>query len=219
MSKMKLYGMPLSSRVNRVRFLLNFLNKNIEFIYINLFEGETRSESYSKISDNLKVPCLEDGGYYLSESNSILRYLATKYESPLYPKELQEKCKVDQWLDFIAIHIDEPMNRLMFNKFIAPNVGVHPSERSIKEATFMLNFHLPVIEQQLSKYRFIASDEMSIADLCLLAVVDTFELLELKMDDYPCLNAWKERLIEESFYTRCHSSYLEAFRAYMKQSL
>lgn len=216
---MKLYGMPLSSRVNRVRFLLNFLDKGYEFIHVNLFEGETRSESYSKISDNLKVPCLDDDGYYLSESNSILRYLATKYESALYPKDLQKKCKVDQWLDFIAIHIDEPMNRLMFNKFIAPQVGVHPSERSIKEATFMLSFHLPVIEQQLSQHRFVVSDEMSIVDLCLLAVVDTFELLEIKMDDYPCLKAWKQGLAQESFYTRCHGSYLEAFKAYMKQGL
>lgn len=215
---MKLYGMPLSSRVNRIRFLLNFIGEGYDFIHLNIFKGESKSDSYAQKSDNLKVPCLEDEGYFLSESNSIMRYIAQRYNSELYPNNLQARCKVDQWLDFIAIHVDEPMNRLMFNKFVAPLVGTHPSERSIKEATFMLNFHLPIIEKQLAQHAYIALNEMSIADMCLLAVVDTFELLELSMDVYPHLKSWQSKLLKESFYKQCHVSFKHAFNAYMKQS-
>jgi len=67
------------------------------------------------------------------------------------------------------------------------------------------------IDTQLGASAFLASDTMSIADFCLLATIDPAEALEINMADYPNVNAWRNKLMQESFYTDMHNSYGETF--------
>lgn len=212
---LKLHGMPLSTRVNKVVFLLNHLKQKFKFIEVDLFKGETRGDAYSKISINRKIPCLEDEGFYISESNTILRYLCQKYNNPLYPENLKQRCEVDQWLDFISIHIEEQVNRLVYQMFVAPHVGVHPSERALKEASYLLSYHLPSVEKQLQLKDYLTGDTLTIADICLLAALDPIELIGEDLSTYPSLIKWRQKLCSEVFYKKCHVSYKDVFENYM----
>lgn len=48
------------------------------------------------------VPAVIDGDVVLRESNTIIRYLASKYApgTPLYPDDLVARARVEQWMDW-----------------------------------------------------------------------------------------------------------------------
>src|SRR4051812_34618856 len=102
---MKLYGNNFSFNSNKVRFAANAMGLNYEFQSVDLAAGEQRTPEFLKINPTGRIPCLQDGGFVVFESNTIMRYLAEKNNSPLYPKELEKRTIVNQWLDFGSIHI------------------------------------------------------------------------------------------------------------------
>lgn len=213
---MKLYGMPLSTRVNKVRMFLSFIQKDYTFEDVNIFKGEQKSLGFLNMSIMGKIPVLDDAGYILSESNTILRYLATMHGvDSLYPIDIQKRFQVERWLDYVSMHVDDGINRILFNKFVAPRVGVHPSERSINEGKFAIETALPIIEAQLKKQPFIAGECMTIADISLLSTLDPLELIGIDISAYKTLLSWQEHMRKHAFYTQTHHSYANAFKKYM----
>jgi len=97
---MKLYMHPASTTCRPV---MQFIADNkiaIDQQVVDIFKGEHMGEAYTKLNPNRLIPLLEDGDFRLSESATILRYLAEKSGSPAYPKELRARAKVDELLDW-----------------------------------------------------------------------------------------------------------------------
>ena len=63
--------------------------------------GAHMQPPYSAINPNCLVPMLEDGDLKLTESSAILKYLADKIGSPAYPKDLKQRAKVNEMMDWI----------------------------------------------------------------------------------------------------------------------
>ncbi len=215
MTVLTLYGTPLSSPANKIRFLLNRLGIQYEYKTINLAARQQKTPEFLKINPYGKVPALDDNGFKLAESGTILRYLANKYPSSLYPQKLEERAIVEQWMDFAANHIGIATSKVMYNTFFHQLAGVSKDERSLKEGFLWLNAYLPILEQQLSQYTYIASSELSIADFGLLAALDVIDLIKVDLSPYPYLQAWRQKLMQERFYQACHSSYIAVFKKYV----
>ena len=95
---LKIYGGDLSSPANKVRFVANYLGLKYEYIAVKLREGEHQKPEFLKINPIGKIPAIDDAGFCLFESNAICRYLADKSSSSVYPRGLQERAIVDEWL-------------------------------------------------------------------------------------------------------------------------
>ena len=100
-----IYGMNLSGPALKVFYVANALGLEYEQKGINLGEGEGQKEDYLKMHPAGKIPVIDDDGFYLFESNAIIRYLAQKENSSLYPTDLKKRVVVDQWIDFASLHI------------------------------------------------------------------------------------------------------------------
>ncbi len=208
-----LYSNPLSSPANKIRFLLNYLAIPYEVKIVNIAAGEQRQSDFLKINPYGKIPAIDDNGFKLAESNAILRYLADKHPSSVYPKNLEERAIVEQWLDFAANHIALATSKIMFNTYIYRLLaGATKDERSLQDGRLWLDTYLPVLEQQLTKQAYIAGNHLTIADFSLLAALDVAELLDINLAAYPHLKAWRQKLMAESFYQNCHKSYGAAFK-------
>ena len=68
---------------------------------VDLMTGEHMQPPYSAINPNRLVPMLEDGDLRLTESSAILKYLADKIGSPAYPKDLKQRAKVNEMMDWL----------------------------------------------------------------------------------------------------------------------
>ncbi|HXY99509.1 MAG TPA: glutathione S-transferase family protein, partial [Stellaceae bacterium] len=98
---MKLYMHPASTTSRPVIQFITDSNIACEMQVVDLFTGEHLKEPFAKINPNKMIPVLEDGDFRLTESSSILKYLADKIGSPTYPKDLKARAKVNEVMDWI----------------------------------------------------------------------------------------------------------------------
>jgi glutathione S-transferase len=211
-----LYGANLSSPANKVRFALNLLGLEYEYKQVNLRAGEHKTEEYLKIHPAGKVPALTDGDFCLFESNAMIRYLADKCDSELYPKDLKKRATVEQWLDYCSIHLGMSMARVTFNRVFAPAFGMPVDESSLKTGIEFLARDLPVIDKQLGKTKYMAGNDMTLADISLLSCLDPAEVSDVDLTPYKNICAWRNELCKQEFYSKCHQSYKDVVAAVLK---
>lgn len=208
---LQIYGSPFSSPTNKVRYTANFLNLPYEFHSINLRAGEQRTPEFLKMNPLAKIPAINDNGFSLGESNAIIRYLADKKNSALYPKDLQQRAIIDQWIDYSSHHVMLATSKIMFNTYFYKLAATPIDERSLQDGQQFLGNYLPIIEKQLTSHAFIAGQKMSLADIALIAALDVCEMIEVDLTKYPHIHAWRQKLMHETFYTKCHESYAVTF--------
>lgn len=102
MGKLILHGMKLSPCVRSTFVVAAAIGVEMEYKYVDLFKGDSRTRAFLEMNPVHSVPVLEDDGRYIIDSHAILSYLVDKYgkDDILYPKEPYKKALVDQRLHF-----------------------------------------------------------------------------------------------------------------------
>ena len=86
---MKLYMHPVSMTSRPVRLFIADNKLDVDEQLVDLMTGEHHKEPFASLNPSRMVPMLEDGDFRLTESSTILKYLADKIGSPAYPKDLK----------------------------------------------------------------------------------------------------------------------------------
>lgn len=172
-------------------------------------------DSISNINPRGQMPAIDDEGFVLSEMAAILTYLAEKHGwHSLYPKNLQTRARIDQYL-----HAHHSMTRLATIKLMAPHVlvafGGNPSSNPISyinntcieeamanpnrlsEGQVLVGQVVDLIERQyLNGCDFIAAtDHVSIADLACYEELGQLKTAGLmNFDDRPNVIRWMARM-------------------------
>ena len=98
---MKLYMHPVSMTSRPVRLFIAENKIPVDEVTVDLFTGEHYQPPYTAMNPNNLVPMIEDGDLRLTESSAILKYLADKIGSPAYPKDLKQRAKVNEMMDWL----------------------------------------------------------------------------------------------------------------------
>src|SRR3989338_6405628 len=165
-----IYGSDLSAPANKVRFAANAMGIKYEYRRIDLRAGEHLKPEFLAVNPVGKVPVIDDGGFKMFESNAIMRYLADKNNSPLFPKDVKERAVVEMWLDFGSMHVGVALSKVIYNRLFAPLRNTLVDENSLNEGLKFLDRFLPVVDAQLAKNRYIAGARLTLADINLLAL-------------------------------------------------
>ena len=110
------------------------------------------------------------------------------------------------------------MTRVTFNRVLAPIINAPVDTQSLKDGLAFLDRFLPIVETQLSKNKFLSGEKMSLADINLLSILDPAEAGDVNLSGYQNLTKWRENLMSQEFYTKCHKSFTDVLQA-MKVSL
>ncbi len=214
---LKIYGADLSSPANKVRFAANAIGLQYEYVKVDLRGGEHQKPEFLKVNPIGKIPAMDDDGFKLFESNAMIRYLADKSNSPLYPKGLKERATVDSWIDFGSMHVGAAMAKVTYNRVFAPRRNVPIDENSVKEGISFLGRFLPIVDEQLSKDKFLTGNSMTLADINLLALLDPAEVSGVDLMPYKNIIRWRNDLKAKDFYTKCYKEYGEALMTAAKK--
>lgn len=210
---LKIYGSDFSAPANKVRFAANALGLDYEYKAVDMRAGEHLSPEHKKLHPAGKVPVIDDGGFVLFESNAILRYLAEKTGSALYPKDLQRRALVDQWMEFTTIHVGAAVGKVMYNRVFAPVLKQEPDERSIEDGLKFLTRFLPLLDERLAAHSHLAGETMTLADLCLLAALDPCGPAKIDLSPYAALTRRLKEMKKKDFYAKCFKDFADLFHA------
>jgi glutathione S-transferase len=98
---LKIWGRNTSSNVQKVMWAVGELGLPHERLDVGGAFGKTKEEPYLSMNPNSLVPTLEEDGFILWESNSIVRYLARRDGSgKLEPRDAKECARASQWMDW-----------------------------------------------------------------------------------------------------------------------
>ncbi|KAG5676003.1 hypothetical protein PVAND_005858 [Polypedilum vanderplanki] len=164
------------------------LGLDIEIRNIDIYKGEQNTPEFLKINPLHQVPTLVHEDFTLTESRAIMMYLATIADSPLYPRnDLKKRALVDSRLFYDAT-----------NSFVAVKDFARPVLRSgVKKispaAREGIKVLLSTLDSFLQSSAYFAGEELTLADLAILASVGTIKCWGVNLKEFPKLNDWFDR--------------------------
>lgn len=188
---MKLYGYWRSTAAYRVRIALYLKGIPFESISINLVKngGEQHNEKYAEMNPNQLVPTLIDGDFVLNQSLSIIDYLEeSKLGLSLYPDDHYEKAKVKALALDIACEI-HPLNNLRVQQYLTAELNIKDDAKQ-KWIEHWMAVGFSAIEKHLVRTAgcYCFKDQITVADICLVAQVYNATRFNVDMSSYPYIN-------------------------------
>jgi len=150
-----------------------------------------RPDWYLAVNPVGGIPTLDDGGFVLSESNTILRYLCNKQGGhALYPADPATRSQVERWMDWQLASLNNPYLGI-FKEAKKP-----AAERAASWAADSkeLKTQLDILETGMGGQPWIAGQEMSLADICLGPIVHRCLDFPVDLPGLAGLRAWREKL-------------------------
>ena len=192
---MKIYYHPASTTSRPVMLFAAESGVKADFQLVDLFKGEHFQQPFEEINPNHLVPVLEDEGFRLTESSAILKYLADKIQSPAYPKDLRQRARVNERMDWINTQIC----RDFAYGFVYPQIfPMHkrPSAE-VQSATLAWSREraigwMKVLDEHLIGpwNTYLCGEQMTIADYFGASFVALGELIRGDYVDYPNVERW-----------------------------
>ncbi|HRK18306.1 MAG TPA: glutathione S-transferase family protein [Hyphomicrobiaceae bacterium] len=97
----KVYGRANSINVRKVLWMLDEVGEAYSRTDWGRGYRPTSEPEFVAVSPFGVVPVVDDDGFVLRESNTIVRYLATKHgRTDLYPSTLRERALCESWMDW-----------------------------------------------------------------------------------------------------------------------
>ena len=161
------------------------------------------SEDFVKVNPNSKIPAIVDpdgpdgSPFTVIESGAILMYLAEK-TGLFLPKEMQPKYEVIQWVMFQMGGIGPMFGQVHHFKRAAKEKVPYAINRYFNECWRLYG----VLESRLEDRKYIANDEVSIADFCTVPWVFRHDWQEIDLDEFPNVKRWYDNMMQRPALSR-----------------
>ncbi len=198
---MKLYMFPVSATSRPVQLFIADNGIDVEQQPIDLMTGEHKQEPYTSVNPNGLVPVLEDGDFRLTESSAILKYLADKIDSPAYPKDLQERARVNEVMDWINTQFYRDYGYglvypQLFPHHKRPTDEIHDGVVAWGKARSEEWFEI-LNDYWLGPDKpYLCGDQITIADYFGISIIAIGEVIRCDFSAYPNVERWIARMKE-----------------------
>lgn len=166
-----------------------------ELTHIKFSEKEQKSEWYTKLNPNGRIPTIIDrsnNDFPVFESGAILWYLAEKYQKFL-PSDANGRSQALQWMMFQMSGVGPMMGQAMYFQRIAEPQG-HKEDFSIERFVNESRRLLEVLNVQLEGKSFVLGEEYTIVDIALYPWVRSFPWAKVSVDGLNHVQQWLKRL-------------------------
>jgi glutathione S-transferase len=197
----QLYHLPISPASRKVRLVL--AEKSIAFEMIEERDWERRDE-FLGLNPAGEVPVLiEEDGEVLCGASAICQYLEETNQGalPLMPATALQRAEVRRLIDwFDRKFAAEVSDGLIFEKvarrFLSSTEGGGAPEMGVvRAALHNLRYHLDYISYLMETRRWLAGEEMTLADLTAAAHLSCLDYIgDVPWTQYPLAKDWYVRI-------------------------
>lgn len=198
-----LHDNPASSNGLKVRFCLAETGLAYERREVPL--ARPRPASYLAVNPLGLIPALDDDGFVVTESHTILRYVALKAgRDDLYPAAVRDRIRVDEFLDRYATTIRPAFFRVEMPALgYVPGVGFGAAPPDAERTAAAIAELTPVLEllEGMVSDRGAVLDRFTIADCALAPVLFRHGRTGVDFSPYDRLAALRESLLSRPAWT------------------
>jgi glutathione S-transferase len=191
---MKLYYDPVSTTCRPVMLFAQESGLALDYVPIDLFQGQHRSAEYLAINPNAAVPLLEDGEFRMTECSAILKYLADTARHASYPTDLQSRARVNQAMDWLNTGLYRDLGYGVVYPQILPDYGYpNPATQAdlIRRAHERAARWLLILDRHcLADSAFMCGPDVTLADYMGAAYVTLADWIDFDFSPYPNVTRW-----------------------------
>ncbi len=194
---MKLHMYPASTTCRPVLLFCAEHDVTIEKVVVDIVSGAQMQDDFLKINPMHRVPVLEDGELILTESSAILKYLAEKSGTSVYPNDdLQKRAQINERMDWFntGFYMDYGYN-LVYPQVFPDLYGREPE--AAQAATLAWGKDKSAHWLQLlndhwigPQHDYVCGNQITLADYMGSGFVTLGELIGQKFDSYPNVARW-----------------------------
>ncbi len=197
---LKVWGRKTSINVQKVMWAVAELGLPHERIDAGGAFGKVDTPEFAKLNPNRLVPVIDDGGFSLWESASIVRYLGQRYGSgTLAPLDTLDVARADQWMEWASTSLYGDIISTVFWQLIRTPAAERKNEAvaaSIKRA----GERLAILDAQLAGRSYILGEALTVADIPAGALMYRYFTLQIDRPALPNVEAWYARLSARPAY-------------------
>jgi glutathione S-transferase len=187
----KIWGRNTSSNVQKAMWAIGELKLEHTRIDVGGAFGKNKEPAYLAMNPNGLVPTLEEeDGFLLWESNSIVRYLAGKFDKTgvLEPRDAKQRALASQWMDW-QLSVAGPAITPAFWGLIRT-----PAEKrdmaAIKTSQEKTATAMQMLDGQLGKTQYVAGPSFSYGDIPVGIMCYRYVQLVPERPKTPNLDRW-----------------------------
>lgn len=192
----------------KITIALEEMGLPYRIIPVNIGTGEQFAPDFLKIAPNNRMPAIVDpdgpdgAPIALFESGAILQYLARK-TGRFGGANAREQASVEQWLMWqmggVGPMAGQAHHFLHYAPALEPPQDLpYAKDRYRREVGRLYG----VLDRQLASNRYVAGDDLSIADMAIWPWAILWERQEQTLDDKPALRRWLDELAARPAFVR-----------------
>ena len=205
----RLYHYPLSPFSRKVRLSLAEKRIEVELVEERFWEKDA---DFLRRNPAGKVPVLKMGDRIMADSTAICEYLEEKHPTPsLLPKDPEGRYEVRRLVAWFDDKFNEEVTtKLMGERVFRKVMGTgYPDSTNVKAGSKAVKYHLDYMAWLLDQRRWLAGNEMSLADFAAAA--------HLSCLDYVSDVDWNRSEIVKDWYAKIKSR--PAFRSILADQI
>nr|WP_297459625.1 glutathione S-transferase [uncultured Halomonas sp.] len=198
---MKIWGRTNSVNVKKALWCAEELGVDYERIDAGGKFGLVDDADFRRMNPNGLVPCIEDDGLILWESNTIVRYLCAKHgQGTLYAGDPAQRAAADKWMDWTTSTFVVPFRAVFWNLVRTP--AGQRDDAAVEQGLKTCSELLPRVDRALAERPFLSGDRFGMGDIPLGCFAYGWFEMPIERPALPNLEAWYRRLAERPAYRK-----------------
>lgn len=173
----RLYHLPLCPYSRKVRLTLREKGMASELIEVSPWE---HGEEYLALNPAGEVPVLEDGSLVICDSQAIVEYLEDAYpDTPLLGRGTAQRMETRRLVAWFDSKFAREVTDLLWRERLVKRWKRQgfPRSEALREGSQNIRHHLAYIEHLYRQRRWLAGDDLSLADLAAAAHLSVLDYL------------------------------------------
>jgi glutathione S-transferase len=190
---LKIWGRVNSVNVKKALWTVEELGLKYERIDAGLQFGVNKTPEYLAMNPTGLVPTMNDDGFVLWESHTIVRYLAARHAGgSLCPGDLKARADAERWMDW-AFTFQRAMRDVFWGLIRTP--ADKRDSKAIEAARVISNqLMTDVLEKSLQGKAYVAGERFTMGDIPVGCEVQRWMRVPIERPRLPNVEAWFERL-------------------------
>ena len=191
---LKILGRATSSNVQKVVWVCEELNIPYERTDLGGPFGGNDTVEYLSFNPNGRVPTINDDGFILWESNTIVRYLADKHGTGtrLWPTDIQNRANASRWMDWALSTLAVTHVPVYQGLIRTPESKRDPAKiNAARDGWRKAN---EILESWLGHNKYLSGNAFGIGDIPAAPITFRWFNLNIERENFPNIKRWYDEI-------------------------